>query len=133
MGGLTLKDARIAFGGISRELVERPDGLVDLAERDAPAKLPAPRLLGPFEPLLLGWASREPFVGAHTVATANGMFHPCVLVNGRVVGTWGLQASTLTVRLLEEVKAPSVNALRRDAADVMRFLALEGRVEGLGG
>ena len=28
-----------------------------------PAPLPAPRLLGPFDPLLLGWVSRDPFVG----------------------------------------------------------------------
>ena len=30
-----------------------------------PAGLPKPRLLGPFDPLLLGWVSRDPLVGTH--------------------------------------------------------------------
>ncbi len=127
--GLTLKEARAAFGAISSELVEHPGGFACLAEREAPAKLPAPRLLGPFDPLLLGWRSREPFVGAHTVVTTNGIVRACALVDGRVVGTWGLRDSTLTVRLLEGLNAPTVNALRNDAADVFRFLGLTDRPE----
>ena len=123
--GLTLHDARAAFADIRGDLVDRPDGLVDLADRDAAAKRAGPRLLGPFDPLLLGWASREPFVGAHTVVTTNGIVRACALVDGRVVGTWGLSGSTLTVRLLDRLTATAVRALRRDAADVVRFLALE--------
>ena len=42
-----------------------------------------------------------------------------------MVGTWGLSGSTLTVRLLDRLTATAVRALRRDAADVVRFLALE--------
>jgi hypothetical protein len=39
------------------------------------APLPAPKLLGPFEPLLLGWVSREAFVGSlQIVVTNNGLF-----------------------------------------------------------
>ena len=82
--GITLGDARIAFDGIADEVVERPDGLVDLADRDPPAGLPEPRLLGPFDPLLLGWVSREPFVGAHQgIVTDNGLFRACALVDGQ--------------------------------------------------
>jgi hypothetical protein len=125
--GLTLGDARAAFDGLRAELAERPDGLLDLAARGAPARLPKPRLLGPFEPLLLGWVSRELFVGPHQqIVTTNGLFRACALVDGRVVATWGLRGATLTVTLLENVKAPAVTALRRDAADVLRFLEPSG-------
>jgi hypothetical protein len=119
---LTLGDARAALEGIRSELVEVADGLVDLAKRDKPAGMPRPRLLGPFDPLLLGWASREFVVGPHAVVTSNGLFRACALVEGRVVGTWGLSGTTLTIQLLEKVKAPTADALRADAADVLRFL-----------
>jgi hypothetical protein len=125
--GLTLGDARAAFDGVRAELTERPDGLLDLAARDAPARLPKPRLLGPFDPLLLGWVSRELFVGPHQqIVTTNGLFRACALVDGRVVATWGLRGATLTVTLLQNVKASAVTALRRDAADVLRFLEPSG-------
>jgi hypothetical protein len=120
--GLTLGDANRALAGARADLVDRGDGLVDLAERGRVAARPAPRLLGPFDPLLLGWASREPFAGSHKVVTTNGIFRPCVLVDGRVVGTWGLAGTQLTVRPLEPLDRPTVSALRSDAADVLRFL-----------
>ena len=122
--GLTLGDARAALDGVSAELADRPEGLVDLADREAPGALPDPRLLGPFDPLLLGWVSRDAFVGPHAIVTTNGLFRPCALVDGRVVGIWALSGTSLTVKLLEKVKASVVNALRADAADVLRFLAL---------
>jgi hypothetical protein len=126
---LTLRDARAGLEAIRSELVDGADGLVDLAQRDKPAGLPRPRLLGPFDPLLLGWASREFVVGPHTVVTTNGLFRASALVEGRVVGTWSLSGTTLTVKLLERLKARSVNALRTDAADVRRFLGSTGRSE----
>jgi winged helix DNA-binding protein len=123
--GITLGDARAGIEGISADLTEQPEGLVDLADRVAPDGLGTPRLLGPFDPLLLGWASREPFVGPHSgIVTSNGLFRACALVEGRVVATWGLSGTTLTVRLLETVKAKAVTALREDATDVLRFLGL---------
>jgi hypothetical protein len=74
--GLPLRDARAGLGAIASELSERPDGLVDLARRPAPP--PPPRLLGAFDPLLLGWTSREEVVGPHRMlVTSNGIFRPC--------------------------------------------------------
>jgi hypothetical protein len=130
--GLTLGDARAAFQAINADLTDVAGltdlaGLVDLAERaapDAPRSRRQPRLLGPFDPLLLGWSDREPFVGPHRVVTTNGLFRAVALADGRVVGTWGLSGTTLTVTLLEQVEAAVVTALRRDAADVPRFLGL---------
>jgi hypothetical protein len=126
---VTLGDARAGIEGIRSELVEVAEGLVDLASREKPAGIPAPRLLGPFDPLLLGWVSRDFAVGPHAVVTSNGLVRACALVEGRVVGTWGLSGTTLTVDLLEKVKASNVAALREDAADVLRFLGRTDRTE----
>jgi hypothetical protein len=123
--GLPLGEARLGLDRIAAELVQRPGGLVDLSDRPAAAELPPPRLLGAFDPLLLGWVSRQPFVGDHaTVVTTNGVFRPFALVEGRVVATWGLRGARLTVRLLEPVTTSVIDVLREDAADVLRFLGL---------
>src|SRR5205807_3036551 len=63
--GLPLRDARAARGAIASALTEREDGLVDLSGRPPAAPTPPPRLLGAFEPVLLGWTSREWVLGAH--------------------------------------------------------------------
>jgi uncharacterized protein YcaQ len=63
--GLGLRDARAGLRAIASELHEREDGLLDLAGRPAPAQLPPPRLLGPFDPVLLGWTSREWLLDSH--------------------------------------------------------------------
>jgi hypothetical protein len=123
--GLTLRDARQGFDGVASEVVELPGGLVDLSDRDAPDPIPAPRLLGPFDPLLHGWVSRAAIVGSHRgIVTTNGLFRPIALLDGRAVATWGLSGGTLTVRPLEKLSRTVVTALRADAADVMRFLGL---------
>ena len=120
--GIGLGDARSGFDAIGPELDPGPDGLVDLADRGSPPTLPPPRLLGAFDPLLLGWVSRQPFVGKHTVVTSNGLFRPFALVDGRVVATWGLRDSVLTVQLLEEVPPSAVDLLGRDALQVLDYL-----------
>jgi hypothetical protein len=90
--------------------------------------LPPPILLGPFDPLLHGWASRGPFVGEHRdIVTTNGIFRPIALVNGKAVATWTLPAGELTITPLEALSSATRRALERDAADVLRFLALPPR------
>jgi len=124
--GLTLGDARAGLGQIKDELEPAEGGLVDLTLRPAGSRLPPPRLLGPFDPLLLGWASRAPFVGSHVVVTSNGIFRPFALVDGRVVATWGLAGGILTVHLREQVIPADLYALHEDAVDVLRFLGVPG-------
>ena len=122
--GLPLRDARAGLAAIGRELDEREDGLVDLAKRAPAEPLPPPRLLGAFDPLLLGWASREEIVGPHKMlVTTNGIFRPFALVNGRAVATWRLAGGKLTIEYLGRVTKKDAAALEADAAAVERFLA----------
>ncbi len=125
--GLPLRDARSGLTAISAELIQRPDGLADLAalagQRDH--GLPPPRLLGSFDPLLHGWVSREPILGQHTgIVTVNGLFRPFALVEGRAVATWRLPGGVVELDWLAEVSAAAQEALAADAADVRRFLGL---------
>jgi hypothetical protein len=122
--GLPLRDARAGLSAIASELIERDGGLVDLAGRPAPAPVPPPRLLGAFEPLLLGWTSRDEVVGPHKLlVTINGIFRPFALVDGRAVATWGLAGGKLTIKQLAKVTKKVAAALEADAREVERFLA----------
>jgi Winged helix DNA-binding domain len=121
--GLPLRDARAGLTAIAAELVEREDGLVDLVKREPAAPLPPPRLLGAFDPLLLGWTSREEVVGPHKVlVTMNGVFRPFALVGGRAVSTWRLAAGKVTIEHLERVSEKDAAALEADAERVLEFL-----------
>ena len=96
-----------------------------LVGHDDAAALPAPKLLGGFDPILCGWSSRAEFVGAHRgVVTVNGLFRPVALVNGRVVATWAIPDRIVTITALESIPARARAALTADAADVARFLDL---------
>jgi len=125
--GITLGDARRGFAAVRPEYEECDEGL--LAPRaPAGAALPGPRLLGPFDPLLHGWASRQAFVGRHVgIVTNNGIFRPFALVDGRVVATWGLPGGQPSIVTLERLSSPVRRALSEDAADVLRFLGLPAR------
>jgi hypothetical protein len=121
--GLPLRDARAGLSAIASELVERGDGLLDLAKRPPAEPLPPPRLLGAFDPLLLGWTSREEIVGPHKMlVTVNGIFRPFALVDGRAVATWRLAGGKLTIEHLGRVTKKAASALEADAAEVLRFL-----------
>ncbi|HEY5332591.1 MAG TPA: winged helix DNA-binding domain-containing protein [Solirubrobacterales bacterium] len=122
--GLPLRDARAALKGISRRIVDLGDGLVDLRKREEPAPLPPPRLLGAFDPLLLGWASREDVVGRHQLlVTTNGIFRPFALVDGRAVSTWRLPKGKVEIEHLERVTKKAAGRLEADAAAVEAFLS----------
>lgn len=124
--GITLGDARRAFSGLGDDVRLTDDGAV-LSDRRPGTTVPAPRLLGPFDPVLHGWASREVFVGAHrSVVTSNGIFRAVCLVGGRVVGTWTLPADGPVIELLEDVGPSDRAALIADADDVARFLGHRG-------
>jgi Winged helix DNA-binding domain len=114
--GITLADARRGMGS-APELNQR-----------RVTHLPSPRLLGPFDPLLLGWASRAPITGSHrSVVTTNGVFRPVALIGGRVVASWRLPGGAVTIAPLEPISEDDLARLTADAADVLRFLGLPHR------
>lgn len=120
---ISLREARAGLAAIAGELVQRPDGLVDVA-RPEPAPLPPPRLLGPFDPLLLGWSSREFVLGdAAGVVTTNGIVRPIALVRGRAVGTWTMPGGRVALDLWKTQPRPVMSALEREAAAVERYLS----------
>src|SRR4051794_12546830 len=63
--GVPLRDARAGLAAIASEVVERDVALLALkAAPSRAAAVPPPRLLGSYEPLLCGWASREHVLAA---------------------------------------------------------------------
>jgi hypothetical protein len=122
--GLPLRDARAGLGAIGSELVERDDGLVHLAKHPPAAEVPSPRLLGAFDPVLLGWTSREQILGPHThLVTMNGIFRPFAMVGGRAAANWKLERGRVSIEPLGRVRKAAMAALEADAADVERFIA----------
>jgi hypothetical protein len=121
--GVPLRDARAGFEAIASELEELGDGLVDLAQRPPTAELPPPRLLGSYDPVLLGWTSREDILGKHRhLVTVNGLFRPFAMVKGRAVGTWGMPKGEVVLESLAQIAKTDREALEREARDVERFL-----------
>jgi len=125
--GLPLGDARRGLAAIAPGLADRDDGLASLAgeagSADEPA-VPDLRLLGAFDPLLLGWASRELFLApGGPVITSNGLFRPFVLVQGRGAALWSVAGGKVVTGELGPLTVPERAALAAEAADVERFLA----------
>jgi hypothetical protein len=147
--GLPLGDVRRGLAALAPRLRERGDGLAELAGRGrGPAELaelggprsrlagsgaaagrtdgdglPTPRLLGPYDPVLLGWASREPILGPHQqIVTVNGLFRPFALVQGQAAGMWSWSAGRVALEQFGELPAEIEAALAADARDVRRFL-----------
>ncbi|HYK29598.1 MAG TPA: winged helix DNA-binding domain-containing protein [Streptosporangiaceae bacterium] len=122
--GIPLGQARRGLTEIAHELRDRPDGLAELAAaRQDGTGMPAPRLLGSFDPVLLGWASRDPILGEHqAIVTVNGLFRPFVLVDGRAAGTWRHAGGQISVDRFDDYTDEVEAALAAEASDVQRFL-----------
>lgn len=124
-GGLTLPDARAGLESIASELAESADGLVDLSGRGPVAALPSPRLLGAFEPVLMGWTSRQPVLGDDPSAiVTGGVFRNFALVGGRAAASWRLSADGVAIEPFAAISEDDLAALQRDGAAVRGFLGL---------
>jgi hypothetical protein len=122
--GLPLGDARRGLAAIASGLADRDDGLASLAGPEEGSEVPGLRLLGAFDPLLLGWASRELFLApGGPVITTNGLFRPFVLVQGRGAALWSITGGKVVTGPLRPLTAPEQAALAAETADVERFLA----------
>ncbi|MFL5846312.1 MAG: winged helix DNA-binding domain-containing protein [Solirubrobacteraceae bacterium] len=112
--GIGLRDARAALAG-------QPQAAAPPQCEDAAAR---PKLLGPFDPLLLGWADRRPVVGDHAgIVTSNGIFRPIALVEGRAAATWTMPRGIVQLAPFGRLSKAVRDALAAEAADVERFLA----------
>jgi Winged helix DNA-binding domain len=121
--GLPLRDARAGLAAIGSELEETEGGLVRLGGSSPPAEPPPPRLLGAYDPLLLGWTSRAPVLGDHEPRiVTGGLFRPFVLAEGRAVGGWRWQRNEVSLEPFERLPPGVAAALEADATDVARFL-----------
>jgi hypothetical protein len=113
--GLPLRDARAGLEAAG----------VDL-ERRADSGAPRTCLLDQWDPLLVGWRSRESLLEHYPrKASAEAHYRPFAYVRARAVAVWSLRQGTVALgepftRLTQREQA----ALRSDAADVERFFAL---------
>lgn len=113
-----------------------PDGepLYDLdgAVVPTPADLEWPvRFLGEFDTALIGFAPANrqrllpPEFATATYNRANGLWRACVVVDGRVAGTWRTSRptengpATLNISLLRRISAVQRRAVHREAADLL--------------
>jgi hypothetical protein len=121
--GLTLGDARCGFEGVGKDLVRREDGLAELSSAVHTDRLPPPRLLGTFEPVLLGWTSRAEILdGDDNLVTVNGIFKAFALVGGVAVGSWGYAGGRVTLNAFRALDPAATQALDADALEVKAFL-----------
>ncbi len=123
--GVPLGQARQGLRGLGGAVGEQAGGQLQLvASKSELPPMPPPRLLGAFDPVLLGWTSREPILGPHTsVVTSNGIFRPFALVGGRGVAGWKLVGKRVVLEPFGPLEPADAAALKADAADVERFLA----------
>jgi hypothetical protein len=128
--GLPLGQVRRGLTAIAPLLRDRADGLAELASATEPDGLPGPRLLGAYDPVLHGWASREPILGRHQqIVTVNGLFRPFALVGGRAAGMWSWSGGQVVLDPFAGLPAGADAALAAEARDVQRFLSGEPELE----
>jgi hypothetical protein len=106
-----------------------PDGaeLFDLADLELPDPgTSAPvRLLPAFDNVLLGHADRTRILGDQErehVMPGQAQVRPTFLVDGRVAGTWSLEAGTLRLTPFRPLRAADQAALEREAGRLLPFL-----------
>ena len=123
--GLPLRDARAALASIASELEDAGRGAVRLNGRaTGSTRMPRPRLLGAFDPTLVGWVVREEITGdAESRIVSGGIFRPYALVGGRAAAVWKWADGEVALEQFTEISDRASRALAREAADVARFLA----------
>ncbi|MGZ6265674.1 MAG: DNA glycosylase AlkZ-like family protein, partial [Candidatus Limnocylindrales bacterium] len=116
---------------IGGELIELGGGLLELSTRTDPPDLIPERLLGAFDPSIMGWPDRRwvvPEEHGSRVFAGGGLFRAVATVDGLAVATWGARRreGRIAVRLdpFEELSRDAEAALAAEARDVARF---EGR------
>ncbi|HZV52786.1 MAG TPA: winged helix DNA-binding domain-containing protein [Candidatus Dormibacteraeota bacterium] len=101
-----------------------------------PAGSDGVRLLGHWDPYLLGYRWRDPMLDAgfrRRVWTGGGFIRPVVLAAGRVVGTWRRERrggqGVIRVEPFVRLDPDLVHGLEAESADLARFLGEPARLE----
>jgi hypothetical protein len=82
-------------------------------------------LLPTLDATVMGWASRDWYLGEHRskLFDRNGNAGPTVWADGRVVGGWGQQPdATVVYRLFHDVGKEAAAAIEQEAERVTAFL-----------
>jgi Winged helix DNA-binding domain len=124
---LPLGEVRSALSAIGDELRELGDGTVELTRVaggiERVGRLPPPRLLGVFEPLLMGWRSRSLVLGdRENDVVTGGIFRGLVLVDGRAAGSWKFAGRGIALTPFGELPSDVTDVLSADGEALLRFL-----------
>ncbi len=126
--GWTLGDVRKRLAAIEPVEVEL-DGVVGLVLADdltpTPEHEPWVALLPSLDATVMGWASRDWYLGEHRskLFDRNGNAGPTIWADGRVVGGWGQGVKAeVACRLFEDVGSEAAQAIDRESERVTTFL-----------
>ena len=127
--GWTLGETRRAIDALDVEEVDLGDGERGLVLADdlAPEPMPDPvaALLPGLDPTVMGWQSRDWFLGPHArrLFDTNGNAGPTAWWDGRIVGGWAQRSDGgIAVRLLEDVGREGVAAIDAKAERLRAWL-----------
>lgn len=138
--GISFGQARRAFHLNASRLTEvevagRPQWvLAGAAEPDGPrGRKPEVRLLGAFDPYLLGYADRDLALSprfASRIQAGGGWIHPALTVDGFVMGTWRQRRSgagiSVELEPFEPLDRRLAPLLQAEIGDLIRFLGAGG-------
>ena len=113
--GLPLRDVRVGLKAIAAEPVPRGDA----------RSRPRPCLLDQWDPLLVGWRSREALLEHYPRrASAEAHYRPFAYARARAVAIWSLSRGVVTIdEPFVALKPAERRALAAEADNVARFLA----------
>ena len=139
--GLPMVDVRSAFESISGELTVvdvdgKPNWLpaerAHLLEEATGNSGPCVKMLGAFDPYLLGYRVRDLGIGADLlkrVHPGGGIIRPIILVDGRAVGTWTRKRAgrklAITVHPFQPLSRETRAGIDCEVGDIGRFLDVE--------
>jgi DNA glycosylase AlkZ-like len=122
--GLPLRDVRVGLKAIAAELARRDDGLLTL-KTTVTGGPPRACLLDQWDPLLVGWRSRESLLEYYPRrVSAEAHYRPFAYVRARAVATWSLRQGAVAMdQPFAPLRRAERQALETDAEDVERFFA----------
>ena len=120
--GLPLRDVRTGLRIAEDRIVALDDELIDLKRRRSSTAAPRARLLGPWEPLIVGWTERDWVLGPHRPRiTVGGLFNPFALAGGHAVALWRWEKGRPSIEPFTPIARRDEAALERDADAIERF------------